>query len=78
MRVNQKGALRLGIEKRGDEFSIFLSVNGEPVKKYGESLKLKIDEPFYVGIGLCSHIPDQTTTAILSNMVLENAAAKVK
>jgi len=78
MRVDKRGALRLGIEKRGDAFAIFLSMNGEPMKQYGEPLKLHMDEPFYVGIGLCSHIPDQTTTAVLSNVVLENVAGKVK
>lgn len=78
MRVDKRSALRLGIEKRGDSFAIYLSMNGEPMKQYGEPLKLIIDEPFYVGIGLCSHIPDKTTTAVLSNVVLKNAAGKVK
>ncbi len=78
MRVDKRSALRLGIEKRGDAFAIFLSMNGEPMKQYGEALKLNMKKPFYVGIGLCSHIPDQTTTAVLSNVVLENAAGKVK
>lgn len=78
MRVDKRSALRLGIEKRDDTFAIFLSINGEPMKQYGEPLKLHLDGPFYVGIGLCSHIPDQTTTAVLSNVVLKNAAGKVK
>jgi hypothetical protein len=78
MRVDKRSALRLGIEKHGDSFTIFLSMNGEPMKQYGEPLKMNFDEPFYVGIGLCSHIPDQTTTAVLSKVVLKNAAGKVK
>ena len=78
IRVDKRSALRLGIEKRGDAFAILLSMNGEPMKQYGEPLNLHLDEPFYVGIGLCSHIPDQTTTALLSNVVLENTAGKVK
>jgi hypothetical protein len=78
MRVDKRGALRLGIEKRGDSYAIFLSMNGEPMKQFGEPLKMNISEPFYVGIGLCSHIPDQTTTAVLSNVVLKNAAGEVK
>jgi len=78
MRVDKRSALRLGIEKSGDTFAIFLSMNGEPMKQYAESLQLNLNEPFFVGIGLCSHIPDQTTTAIISNVVLENAAGKVK
>jgi hypothetical protein len=78
MRVDQKGALRLGIEKHGDAFAIYLSVAGEPMKQYGELIHLQFDGPFYVGIGFCSHIPDKVDTAILSNVVLVNAAGKIK
>jgi hypothetical protein len=77
-RIDKRGALRLGIEKKGDAYTVFLSMNGEPMKPYGDPFTLKMDQPFYVGIGLCSHIPDQTTTAVLSNVVLKNAAGKVK
>jgi hypothetical protein len=78
MRIEQKGALRLGIEKRGDGFAIYISMTGEPMKQIGDIVQLHFDEPFYVGIGFCSHIPDKLDTAILSNVVLENAAGKVK
>jgi hypothetical protein len=78
MRVDKKGALRLGIEKQGDDFTIFLSMAGEPMQKYGEPVHLHMDGPFYVGIGFCSHIPDKLDTAILSTVVLENAAGKLK
>ena len=37
----------------------------------------KIEPPFYVGIGFCSHLPDTLDTAVVSNVVLENAAGKV-
>lgn len=77
-RIDKRGALRLGIEKRGDAYTVFLSMNGEPMKPSGQAFQLKMDVPFFVGIGLCSHIPDQTTTAVLSNVVLENKAGKVK
>ena len=78
MRVDQKGAHRLGIEKHGDAFAIYLSVAGEPMKQYGELVHLQIDGPFYVGIGFCSHIPDKVDTAVLSNVILVNAAGKIK
>jgi hypothetical protein len=78
MRVDQKGALRLGIEKHGDAFAIYLSVAGEPMKQYGEPVHLQIDGPFYVGIGFCSHLPDKVDTAVLSNVILINAPGKIK
>lgn len=77
-RVEKKGAVRLGIEKRGDEFILYVSHNGEPLQQYGEPVKLQIDGPFYVGIGFCSHIPDKVDTTVVSNVVLENKAGKVK
>ncbi len=71
-------AKRIGIQKLGDSFALFVSVDGEPMHQFGASIRLHIDEPFYVGIGFCSHVPDKADTAILSNIVLVNAAGKVR
>ena len=71
-------AKRIGIEKRGDEFALFVSLEGEPMHQFGQAIKLHIDEPFYVGIGFCSHLPDKSDTAILSNVALENSAGAVR
>ncbi len=70
-------ARRIGIEKRGDSFALFVSQNGEPMHQFGPPMSLHIDGPFYVGIGFCSHLPDKAETAILSNVVVENSAGKV-
>ncbi|UOQ98705.1 hypothetical protein MUN81_04245 [Hymenobacter sp. 5317J-9] len=77
MKVPEKSAMRIGIEKRGDTYAMFISQNGEPMHQLGDPIKLAFKEPFYVGIGFCSHIPDKVDTAILSNVVLENAAGKL-
>ena len=69
---------RIGIEKRGDEFALFISVDGEPMHQFGPPIHLHVDGPFYVGIGFCSHLPDKSDTAVLSNVVLKNAAGKVQ
>jgi hypothetical protein len=71
-------AKRIGIEKRGDYFALFVSMEGEPMHQFGAPVKLHLDGPFYVGIGFCSHLPDKTDTAVLSNVVLVNAAGKVR
>ena len=70
-------ARRIGIEKRGDSFALFVSLEGEPMHQFGPPVQLHLDAPFYVGIGFCSHLPDKSDTAILSNVVLENSAGKV-
>ena len=69
---------RIGIEKHGDEFALWVSLDGEPMHQFGPPIKLHLDGPFYVGIGFCSHLPDKSDTAVLSNVVLVNAAGKVK
>jgi hypothetical protein len=71
-------AQRIGIEKRGDSFALFVSLEGEPMSQFGPPVNLHIDGPFYAGIGFCSHLPDKSDTAVLSNVVLENSAGKVR
>jgi len=71
-------AKRIGIEKHGDSFTLFVSVEGEPVHQFGAPISLHFDEPFYVGIGFCSHLPDKSDTAVFSNVVLENVAGEVR
>jgi hypothetical protein len=71
-------AKRIGIEKRGDSFALFVSLDGEPMSQFGPPIRLHLDGPFYVGIGFCAHLPDKIDTAVLSNVVLENVAGKVR
>lgn len=70
-------AKRIGIKKDGDSIAIFLSLEGEPMHQFGPPITLHFDGPFYVGIGFCSHLPDKSDTAVLSNVILENSAGKV-
>jgi hypothetical protein len=70
-------AKRVGIEKHGDSFALFVSLEGEPMHQFGPPISLHIEGPFYAGIGFCSHLPDKIDTAVLSNVVLENSAGKV-
>lgn len=68
---------RIGIEKHGDEFAMFISVQGEPMHQFGPPMTLHLDGPFYVGIGFCSHYPVTVDTGAFSNVLFENAAGKV-
>jgi hypothetical protein len=71
-------AQRIGIEKRGDSFALFVSLEGEPMHQFGPPIVLHLEAPFYVGIGFCSHLPDTSDTAVLSHVVLENTAGRVR
>ncbi len=71
-------AQRIGIEKRGSAFSLWVSLEGEPMSRFGPPIELELTEPFYVGIGFCSHLPDVVDTAVLSDVVLANQAGKIR
>lgn len=71
-------ARRIGIEKHGDSIAIFVSLKGEPMHQFGPPITIHFDEPFYVGIGFCSHLPATVDTGVFSNVTLENAAGKVQ
>lgn len=71
-------AKRIGIEKKGDGFQLYVSLLGEPMHPWGPPIRLHLAAPFYVGIGFCSHLPDKLDTAVLSNVVLENKAGTVR
>jgi hypothetical protein len=69
---------RIGIEKRGDSFALYVSLAGEPMHQFGPPITLHLDGPFYAGIGFCSHLPATVDTAEVTNVLLENAAGKVR
>jgi hypothetical protein len=71
-------ARRIGIEKRGDSFALFVSLEGEPMHEFGPPVELHLDPPFYVGIGFCSHMPDKSDTAVISDVTLTNSAGEVR
>lgn len=69
---------RIGIEKKGDQFTLWVSEQGEPMHQYGAPITLHLDGPFYAGIGFVSHLPTVADTAVLSRVVLENETGKVR
>jgi hypothetical protein len=71
-------AKRIGIEKHGDSIAIFVSLQGEPMHQFGPPVTLHFAEPFYVGIGFCSHLPATVDTGVISNVTLENSAGQVR
>ncbi len=69
---------RIGIEKHGNFFTLFVSSDGGPMQPHGQPVRLRFDQPFYVGIGFTSHLPVTSDTAVVSNVVLEPEAGKVQ
>lgn len=65
---------RLRLEKNGDTITMFLSNGSEPLHQVGASIQLHLEEPFYVGIGVCSHNKDVVEKATFSNLELKPLA----
>jgi TolB protein len=72
VQANVRAPRRLRIEKRGKYALMFLSSPGEPVTYSGAATRISLEEPFYVGIGVCSHNKDVTEEAVFSHVELTN------
>ncbi len=59
------------IEKRGDLFTVFLSGKGEPLHQVGASISLRLQSPYYVGLGAVSHDLDTTDKVQFSHVTLQ-------
>ena len=71
-------ASRIGIEKKGDAFQLWISWQGEPIHPEGAPIPFKTTGPFYVGIGFTSHLPANVLTAKVTDVVMENRAGAVR
>jgi TolB protein len=58
------------IEKRGDSFYAFVSGGDGKLQDTGPSTKLVLTDPFYIGLGVCSHDKDVVEKAVFSNVKL--------
>ncbi len=64
-------AQRIGIEKQGDSFALFVSLEGEPMHQFGPAITLHIDGPFYASASLW-----KVDTAVLSTSFLKTLRAR--
>ncbi len=69
--LNTEAPRTVRIEKRGDTFTLFLSIKGEPLHQAGASVALHLSEPFYVGLGAVSHDVATTDEVEFSNVSLQ-------
>src|SRR5439155_24168448 len=54
---------RLRLEKRGKYVLLYLAARGEELRFSGAAVRLPLEEPFYVGLGVCAHNKDVTEKA---------------
>jgi TolB protein len=70
-----KSPSRLQIEKRGTKIFLAVAPAGESLQPNG-SIELKFTEPFYIGLGVCSHNDDELETAVFSNVKITQGAKR--
>jgi TolB protein len=57
-------------EKRGDEFQMWANAEGGELQPIGKPFRFHLDEPFYIGLGVCSHDNNKLETVEFSNVVI--------
>lgn len=67
----EDGPARLRIVKHGSRFTLYFGKPGEELKPAGPVEFVTLRDPFYVGLGVCSHVATTLETAIFSNVKLE-------
>jgi TolB protein len=67
---NVSGAVRLSIEKRGKYVYMSLARAGEDLHPAAGPMRLALQEPFYIGIGVCAHDKDAIEKAMFSKLDL--------
>ncbi len=73
IQANISAPKRVRIEKRGAYFSMWLADASGEFRPAGGSTRIALKEPYYVGIGVCSHDKDVVERAVFSNVDLKAA-----
>jgi TolB protein len=68
------GPVRLRIERKQSRFTMYAGKPNEELKIVGPIEYVGLQDPVYVGLGVCSHVPTALETAVFSNVKFEEAA----
>ncbi|WP_273566316.1 DUF5050 domain-containing protein [Maribacter halichondriae] len=71
VQANSTSPKRVRIEKEGEYVSMSIAQDDGKLKSSGGSFKLPFKEPFYVGLGVCSHNAEALETAKFSDVAIE-------
>jgi TolB protein len=74
LNLSEPAPRRLRLDKHGDVFHMSVAKTGENLHFSGAGMHVPINDPFYVGIGMCSHDKDVVETAVFSNVELTKPA----
>ncbi|MGA3026086.1 MAG: hypothetical protein ABSF98_15060 [Bryobacteraceae bacterium] len=64
---------RIRIVRQGSRYTMYSGKPGEELKASGPVEYITLQDPVYVGLGVCSHVATTLETAVFSNVKLEQA-----
>lgn len=70
IRSSVTGPVRIRLERRGNGFTIFAGKPGEELTRTGPAT-VALQDPVYLGLGVCSHDANVLETAVFSNVRIE-------
>jgi TolB protein len=70
VQANVRAPARIRLEKKGSYATMFLGLKGNETRFSGAAERIVFQEPFYVGIGVCSHNTNVTEKAVFTNVDL--------
>jgi TolB protein len=65
---NIRGPRRIEIQKQGSYVFMSIAPENEQLRSAGGSFKIKFEEPFYIGLGVCSHDNNVLEKAVFSHV----------
>jgi hypothetical protein len=68
------GPVRLRIERKQSRFTMYAGKPSEELKMVGPIEYVGLQDPVYVGLGVCSHVATTLETAVFSNLKIEETA----
>jgi hypothetical protein len=68
----ERGSERLRIERKGDQFTMYTGSSDGRLTASG-SMKIVLDDPVYVGIGMCAHNANAVEAVVFSNVKIEQS-----
>jgi TolB protein len=72
-----KAPVRIRIERRGNSFKLYAGAPGSALEPSGP-VEVKLQDPVYVGLGVCSHDAGVLETAVFSKVELETSEPTVR
>lgn len=65
------GPVRLRLVREGSRYTMFAGKPGDELKPTGPVEYVRLTDPVYVGLGVCSHVATMLETALFTNVSLD-------